>query len=180
MESALLIAVPEVEPIVATLREAHDPSAAVGVPAHVTLLYPFVAREDLTPTVSRRVANALSASGIGPFEARFERTARFPAVLYLEPTPRETFGRLITSVVTAFPDHPPYGGAFDTVVPHLTVADDEDADLDAIDTMVRTALPVACEVQEVTLMAEGHNGWEMLEIFPLAGRGPQPRSVSPR
>ena len=174
MESALLIAVPEVEPIVAALRATHDPSAAHGVPAHVTLLYPFIPREELTPAVSERVAEALFASGVGPYVARFERTARFPGLLYLEPAPRSAFEALIASLVEAFPDHPPYAGAFDAIVPHLTVADDEDADLDAIDARVRAGLPVASEVREVTLMGEGDAGWEPLEIFPLAGR-----SVSP-
>ena len=39
-ESALLVAVPEAEPLVGALRLVHDPSAAVGVPAHITILLP--------------------------------------------------------------------------------------------------------------------------------------------
>ena len=40
-ESALVLAVPEAEAAVGALRAAHDPSAADGMPAHITLLYPF-------------------------------------------------------------------------------------------------------------------------------------------
>src|SRR4051812_32565116 len=42
MESAILLAVPEAEPLVHEWRAKGDPSAAHGVPAHVTLLYPFL------------------------------------------------------------------------------------------------------------------------------------------
>jgi hypothetical protein len=41
--SAVVVPVPEAEPRVGALRTALDPSAALGVPAHVTILYPFVA-----------------------------------------------------------------------------------------------------------------------------------------
>jgi hypothetical protein len=42
-ESALLIPVPAAEPTVQRWRERLDPACRLGVPAHVTLLYPFVA-----------------------------------------------------------------------------------------------------------------------------------------
>ena len=41
-ETALVIAVPEAEPLVSDWRAQHDWSAQRGVPAHITLLYPFV------------------------------------------------------------------------------------------------------------------------------------------
>ena len=40
-ETALVIAVPEAEPLVSDWRAQHDWSAQRGVPAHITLLYPF-------------------------------------------------------------------------------------------------------------------------------------------
>ena len=47
IESALIIAVPEAEPLVKALRERFDWSAAQGVPAHITILYPFIPPEKL-------------------------------------------------------------------------------------------------------------------------------------
>jgi hypothetical protein len=41
VESALIIVVPEAERLVKPFRDRHDPSAKDGVPAHITLLYPF-------------------------------------------------------------------------------------------------------------------------------------------
>ena len=46
-ESALVILVPEAEPLVRPFRHRFDPSAALGVPAHITLLYPFIAPEQM-------------------------------------------------------------------------------------------------------------------------------------
>ena len=40
-ESALVVLVPEAEGVVKPFRDLHDPSAAAGMPAHITLLYPF-------------------------------------------------------------------------------------------------------------------------------------------
>ena len=44
LESAVVIPVPEAEPLVGELRLEHDPAAAAGVPAHVTLLSPSSTR----------------------------------------------------------------------------------------------------------------------------------------
>lgn len=173
MESALLIAVPEAEPAVGRWRAAHDGSASVGVPAHVTLLYPFVPGEEIDDAAHGEVGAALARARVDPFEVRFERTARFQGgVLFLIPDPAEPFRRMTAALVEAFPAHPPYGGGFDEVVPHLTVADDERADLDAIDRALGARLPIEGRVDEVTLMAEGPSGWEVLATFPLgATRG---------
>jgi len=40
-ESALVVLVPEAEAVVKPFRDQYDPSAAAGMPAHITLLYPF-------------------------------------------------------------------------------------------------------------------------------------------
>lgn len=172
METALLVAVPEAEPLVAPWRAAHDASAAVGVPAHVTLLYPFVPPEGVDDDVRRTVAEALGRSGVGPFEVRFERTARFPGgVLFLMPEPDEPFRSATAALVDAFPAYPPYRGAFEEVVPHLTVADDPDADLDEIERDLRARLPIVGVVDEVTWMAERASGWGTVGTFPLVSRG---------
>src|SRR5262245_51359310 len=45
--TALIVAVPEAEPYVGALRLAHDPSAALGAPAHITILFPFVSPQSV-------------------------------------------------------------------------------------------------------------------------------------
>ncbi|WP_079312549.1 hypothetical protein [Microbispora sp. GKU 823] len=43
-ETALVVEVPSAEPLVRGLRERYDSFAAYGMPAHVTVLYPFLPR----------------------------------------------------------------------------------------------------------------------------------------
>jgi hypothetical protein len=43
--------VPEAEPLVKPFRDRYDPSAAAGVPAHITLLYPFKHPDEADQTV---------------------------------------------------------------------------------------------------------------------------------
>ena len=45
-------------------------------------------------------------------------------MVYLSPTPTAELAALFDDVLATFPDHPPYGGLHDTVVPHLTVSAD--------------------------------------------------------
>ena len=49
MPSAVVVEVPEAEPLVGAWRLRFDPVAALGMPAHVTLLYPFVAPSASAP-----------------------------------------------------------------------------------------------------------------------------------
>ena len=60
-ESALVILVPEAEPVVGRLRQRYDPSAAVGMPAHITLNYPFLPGEpadtEMCASISHRDGN---------------------------------------------------------------------------------------------------------------------------
>jgi hypothetical protein len=40
-ESAIIIPIPEIESAVSALRLKYDPAALLGIPAHITILYPF-------------------------------------------------------------------------------------------------------------------------------------------
>src|SRR5689334_8297219 len=48
--TALIITVPEAEEAVGALRLEHDSSAALGVPAHITILFPFAPPERVDET----------------------------------------------------------------------------------------------------------------------------------
>ena len=120
-ESALLIAVPEAEPLVGALRAQHDPSAAAGVPAHVTILYPFVPPERIDDGVDDAVRSVVA--GHRSFAFSLRTAERFEdGLLWLEPSPPEPFLALIEALADRFPEYPPYGGEIDVIVPHVTVA----------------------------------------------------------
>jgi 2'-5' RNA ligase len=168
-ESAVVIGVPEAAPLVEGWRRQHTYDGPLGVPAHVTLLYPFVPAEridDAKPRVAQIVAQA------PVFDAVFRRTARFPSVLYLAPEPAERFLALTKALVAEWPEHPPYAGAVDVdgVIPHLTVAESEDARLlDAIAAELEPKLPIETHVDSAALLVEdGSRRWHEHSRLPLA------------
>lgn len=170
-QSALLIPVPEAERLVGEWRSLYDPSAAVGVPAHITLLYPFVPRTEIGEPLLEELGRLFA--GFPPFAYRFPACARFPGVLYLALEPAKPFQRLIADLAARYPDYPPYGGAHERVVPHLTVADLR-AQLDIVvmnrvERGIAPGLPFAARASEVWLMTERRRRWSRKARFPLGG-----------
>jgi len=167
LESGIILPVPEAEPLVGRLRTLHDPQARLGVPAHITLLYPFAH--------ASKVADAIDAlrqlfSRVPAFEFSLAETRRFPGTGYLHPEPSTPIVGLTEMLVRQWPEYPPYGGAFPTVTPHLTVAQNAAADvLDAVDASLSAGLPIVCRAKEAWLLCSDERGfWSVREVFRLA------------
>jgi 2'-5' RNA ligase len=138
------------------LRRAHDRSAALGVPAHVTILYPFVVASDLSPAVRADVAAI--AGEIRAFTVTFSTAARWPGVVYLEPRPSAPFTGLIDRAAARFPEHPPYAGTIAEVIPHVTVVESETAPLDELLVSAQASLPFEASAEALEVLAEGVDG----------------------
>ena len=169
LRSALIVAVPEAVSAVDDWRERTcygKPSS--GLPPHITILFPFVP----PPRIDDRLIEDLSTL-FGAFESfRFELRAaeRFPAVLYLAPNPADPFLLLIDTVCAAYPDYPPYGGAFDAVVPDLTVAEGDSRTLSDAEADVVPALPMSAEARGVLFIEEVEPNsarWQTRARLPL-------------
>ena len=165
--SALVVVVAEAEPLISAHRLLHDPMAARGVPAHVTVLHPF--RSVVDEATARDVA--VIASRIESFDATLSSVDRFPgAVLFLSPEPLERFKQMTRTFVDAFPDCPPYGGAFPDPHPHLTVGSRIDAvTADSLERLIAPGLPLSTRVEQLTLLVEDDEGqWTVARSWPLA------------
>ena len=170
-ESAFVACVPEAEPLVAHLREQFDPVAKVGMPAHVTLLYPFMAPELIDTAVVEQARAALA--GAHKFAFNLARVCRFTDVLYLAPDPPGPFVALTERLLRQFPGFPPYGGQHQSVVPHLTVARGGGLEHSRTEAELRSALSacgqIVCSVSEVVLMQNASGHWQQMHVFPLPG-----------
>jgi 2'-5' RNA ligase len=167
-ESAFAVNVPEAEPYVADLRRRFDRSAAVGVPAHVTILYPFMPPEQLDESVLARARAAIAR--VRAFRFRLTGVAHFPAATYLVPEPGSPFVALTRGLAAEFPRYPPYGGQYDGSVPHLTVAQG-DYDRAFVERTVGEALPaqgVDAMCSDVVLIENSSGLWKPMHSFPLA------------
>ena len=170
--SALVVLVPEAEPVVGRWREHLDPAAKLGVPAHLTVLFPFVAPEQIDDDVRSLLTSALAE--VDEFDFVLDRVDWFgDDVVWLGPTPAAPFTQLTERIVKEWPDHPPYGGAFDQVVPHLTVGDGADlADLRRAADDVERHLPIRGHAREVHLIVGSDKAasWTTSEAFALRAR----------
>ncbi|WP_260474783.1 2'-5' RNA ligase family protein [Streptomyces sp. WAC 05379] len=102
------------------------------------------------------------------FEARFDHSGRFPGVLYLAPEPDTHFRRLTEAITARWPEHPPFGGQFDDVVPHLTVAQGQDeAVVEKAEADLLTGLPIVAQVSAVDLLVHDGVRWQRRASFPL-------------
>lgn len=165
--TGLVIAVPEAEAVVGAARERYDSAAAEGVPAHLTVLYPFLAAERIGAEVLAALGELFA--GHEPFEVRFPGFGRFPDLLWLAPDPDGPVRALTSAVAARWPEAPPYGGAFDDPTPHLTVAHGQPEEVyAAVEKACADALTLLrARVAEVQLMVFDGIRWSLHTTFPL-------------
>ena len=152
---------PEAEPAVGEIRLAHDSSAAHGVPAHITVLFPFLA----PAAVDEDALQGLFAA-FEPFDFTLDRVEGFDdGLVWLHPHPTRPFVDLTAAVAQRWPEAPPYEGAFDEVIPHLTVSE--------VPLDLSLPLPLAARAREVVLIEEDEASrrWSVRRRFPLGQSG---------
>lgn len=169
-ESALVIHVPEAEVLVGSYRIKYDHAASLGVPAHITLLWPFIP----PPLISNKDLQTLTDlfSQQSAFELALTEIQRFPDVLYLAPTPKTKIVDLIQNIARMFPNYPPYGGQFKEVIPHLTIAQSGDSELldkltEEIKPEAAKALPIKKQISEISLLEQTNGFWHKTKTFPM-------------
>lgn len=125
-----------------------------------------------TDTVNR-LSNLLAA--IESFSFTLDHVGRFPNVLYLAPVPSAPFVHLIERTAHEFPESPPYGGQFDSITPHLTVA--QLTNTDQLQSVIRQfsdaasdRLPLQAFADRVWLMDNREGRWQKRVSFSLGAR----------
>ncbi len=142
--SVLQLPVPALEEWVRARTAHYDTGFVSSDPrfghAHITALGPF----DPAPTSATLSTIQRLAAATAPIRTRLEAVAQFPnGIIHLVPDPAGPLRDLTQRLVTAFPEHPPYGGEHDDVRPHLTV-DAASAGVDLVTTaeLLRDVVPV--------------------------------------
>lgn len=167
--SGLIIEVPEAEPAVRHHRERLDSSAPLGVPAHITVLFPFMPPETIDPAALTKLGELFA--DVSGFRFRLDRTNWFgDEVLWLAPRDPGPFRALTLRVFQAYPAFPPFGGQFADVVPHLTIGHEHPLDdLRIAEDSVQARLPIEASATAVTLMTQQSAGgrWAKAAAFAL-------------
>ena len=141
----------------------HESAHEAGIPAHITLLYPFLTARAIDHEIEGTLASLLQE--ISAFDFALSEVGRFPGVVYLAPEPAAPFVALVRALVERWPHRQPYGGAFEEIVPHLTVAYGE-----TVPSGLAERLPVSAQAQEVWLMSRTDGRWVRRASFPLGRR----------
>lgn len=169
-QSGLIIEVPEAEPAVRWHRERLDASAPLGIPAHITVLFPFMPPERIGSAALTRLGHLFA--DVSRFSFRLDHTDWFgDNVLWLAPHDPGPFRALTQRVYHAFPAFPPFEGRFADVVPHLTVGHGHPLnDLRTAEESLQAHLPIAGDATAVTLMTQqtAVGQWTKAATFTLA------------
>ncbi|GAB2973681.1 2'-5' RNA ligase family protein [Amycolatopsis acidiphila] len=169
--SALIVPVPETERLVTAHRRTLGTPVSSTVPAHVTVLYPFVHPARIGAATLGELAAALAA--VPAFDCVFAQVRWFDdEVVWLEPKPDEHFRSLTRAVCERFPAHLPYQGEHPDTVPHLTVVDSRSGDPAGkrrIATDIAAHLPVHARIDRVRLVAgeDEYGPWRTITEFAL-------------
>lgn len=162
----MLATVTEVEPLVEHWRRRFDASASAGIPAHVTVLFPFLDVDLISTAVISDLRTLIGEHS--PFTVRFDECRRFPDVLYLAPTPDQPLRALTETIAARWPEAPPYGGQFAEVIPHLTVAHGQQSHVfDEVEAELAERLPATATISSVSMFVSDGEGWRRHGEFPM-------------
>ncbi|GAA5200508.1 2'-5' RNA ligase family protein [Rugosimonospora acidiphila] len=166
---ALIVPFLGVDRAVGAFRRNHDPAAALGVPAHITIHYPWLRLPSVDQEDIRQVRELAAATP--PHPVAFRELRWFGTeVLWLAPDPAESLVDLSESSARRWPGHLRYGGQMTAPVPHLMVAQVRDggdrAEVARVEAELGERLPLRDEASEVWWMVQGEDGrWARRAAF---------------
>lgn len=171
--TALIIEVPEAEPLVREVRHQFDPVSNSGIPAHITLLYPFVPVELFDSAIEATLLAVLAATE--PMSFSLSSLHEFSDAIFLMLEPDVELRKVMGQVWQAFPEYPPYGGGghITEPTPHLTVAQPGDPDRQRslrpeLEAMFEPHLPLAVRVDHASIFVRDDSGlWRRHRSLPF-------------
>jgi hypothetical protein len=145
MESSLIALVPAADGLIGEWRSQHDPSAGLGVSAHITVAAPFLEASLITPVVLEQLG--VIAAAHDELRVSFDRVAHLPGAVALLPADSRGLDRLTAALLRTWPDLEPALRTGRTRPYHLTIACTDDLQLfKEIAGALRPTLPLRCHL----------------------------------
>ncbi len=170
MTTAIIIVAPhEVQAVAGPLLQRYAPETSVRVPAHITLLFPFVAPERLGE-VSKKLREICAP--IAPFDITMQGYDSFPGVTFMNPANPAPIQAVFRKIYAGFPECPPYGGQFGhDLHPHMTIGEfASQAEQQA--AILPDYAPITFRVERLHLIYGPINlalPWITYDVIPLNG-----------
>jgi 2'-5' RNA ligase len=139
------------------------------IPPHVTVAFPFLPLKSVSPDVIEQLSSLFATVPALDFE--LSQVRWFDThVVYLEPSNSVAFRSITETLQRTFPQFHPYDGAFDSVIPHVTLS--EHGSLAERRVLARQApkyLPITARASHVWLMSNEQRPvrWSIKRIFEL-------------
>ncbi|HET7830447.1 MAG TPA: 2'-5' RNA ligase family protein [Candidatus Limnocylindrales bacterium] len=163
-----LVLVVRLPPALEALRMRSIADARQGVPAHVTLLWPFAEEDALGPDVLGLVEAIVARHP--RLDVTLGEGRRFPDTLYASVEPDGLVRALQADLAAAFPTLPLYEGEF-PFTPHVSVVEGAAAlGSGPVDDPAWGELPVTQRVDAVDLITTRAGQWATRRRFPLGAR----------
>ncbi|MEB3368890.1 2'-5' RNA ligase family protein [Saccharopolyspora mangrovi] len=118
-KTGVVVPVPGAQPLLDAVAERCPDTVRTGVPAHLSLLYPFVPAAELDQQADSALTGVFARAS--PLSVTFAGIVRSGGFLALRPEPADGVAALASAVRSRWPEVVPYGGRYDAD-PHLTVA----------------------------------------------------------
>jgi 2'-5' RNA ligase len=168
--SLLMVPVLELDAVVRARMTRAEPEHALPgadeVLAHITLLGPFAAPDDIHEGLLGELRRFFS--DVTPFLFELTGIHQFPGgEVYLSPSPSAPFRQLTHALARLFPEFPPYGGAFDDVVPHLTIPIPAGESIDQLKFELHDRFPIATQARSASLFWWDPGASRTLATFPF-------------
>lgn len=158
--SSVDIIIPEFDEIIGKWRKKTVADASLGVPPHITLLWPWFS----APVDAEHIDVLRDVlSDFDPFTICFNGIKTFGAsVIYLSLEKDSQALKLMERCAAAFPEYPLYKGKVKDPVPHVTIAKAESENVfnelyEQIDKELSKVFPLCFDVKAVTVMEQQKN-----------------------
>jgi hypothetical protein len=162
--TALVIEVPAAEVLLDVARRVNPLLVRPGLPAHVTVLYPFLPASELTDDVDDTVRAIAARTPVT--DVRLSEVISAPGFVAMAVPALQA---VADAAYAEWPEVEPYGGRFGPKPPvHLTVAmGGTEDELAQVAAQTREALPVQDRPTAVHLVVLTEQGWQLRLSAPL-------------
>ena len=151
--------------MLAEVNRRMAPDRRLTAPAHITLVYPFMPPAALTTSALDELRLFFSDRPAFTFDLALGWFGR--EILLLRPEPASRLVELTEAILERWPAYPYYGGAYDVIEPHLTLAFGDAGELEPIAASLASQLPLRAHVEEVTLLVGPEDQMRPGPAFPL-------------
>ena len=165
-QSVITLSIPEADSVLSYVRSSFNGDVPLaGVPAHITLLYPWMPPSRINETVIAELASVFAGSHEFDFTLKvgwFDQE-----VLLLVPENPRPFVDLTKAIINRWPEFPYYGGEYEQIEPHVTLAYGDHDNLSKLAVGIASQIPVTARASFVTLCTGEPGHMTDIANFPL-------------